>query len=1439
MLEAYRLQPTLIAEHANLEEDTARGGYAHRQLLELVQNGADALAGSGSGRIWLRLAPTHLYCADEGQPIDSDGVRALMFSHLSGKRGTMEIGRFGLGFKSVLGVTDSPEFFSRSGSFRFDRAKASELIRPIVPEAERYPVLRLPEAVDPWPEMKSDPILCDLMGWATNIVRLPLKPGAHEGLGSQIRDFPPEFLLFVEHVSELTLENVAQDDVRRFSLQSEGAHWLLETGGDTTRWMLISARHPLSPEAKDDSRSLDDADEVQISWAAPIDRLNDPGKFWAFFPTLTTSLLSGILNAPWKTNEDRQNLLPGDYNDELIDAAAALVADALPGLSTPDDPAGHLDALPRREETGDTKQSMRLRLQLNSILRDTNVVPNQEGELRRLLDVSYPPRELTPDRQMALAPFERWAAYEGRPSNWLHHTALTTIRRAKLDQLNASRLPSATIAEWLESLTKNTESQDTAVQASAAAIQTAALIPEHLRKSNDLGNIVLTAVGQWTKPNPDAVFLGDGSGFGRSSLVHPQLQAHPKTLEALRELGIRPASSESVFKEAVSNLLKSATASQDGTHTDERWREFWKLARDVDQPLAARIIRESDKAWRNQLRVRTLAGKWRSLFQTLLPGSIVPEDGSRDSDVAIDVQFHEADLSLLKQLDVANTPYPGHELSEDKYRQFTGRCRNEFSQPQRGLLSTPRWDKLNFEKSTTSGPLDVLKALSDEGKLVYTSLLLSLPSTYERWTMRHDTQVIYPPLKFESPAVEELRQHGRIKTDEGILNLSDGLGDPPQSWPVLYKLLSHPQAGSIRSAFGLSAQADTSLDPVGEDDPSPLVDVWPGLKPHLTTQQHNRDLIRCDGFQQLGEFQGEDKRDCIIKSNFVYVTRKDDERDELTAVLQVLGLQLNDEQIERILRRQTPADIQAARDAVRSCSTDEERLLAAVGETELRRRLPQGLVGILRDTQNPRPLTGIQVAQAAIATFHTGALREYRHKLGHLGPPLQWAGRPPAVEFVQSLGFGVEWAGDRNTRRDPYVEVEGPYSLPELHGYQRNVVENMRRLLHSNGTVGERRGMISMPTGSGKTRVAVQAIVEAIREDGFEGGILWVADRDELCEQAVESWRQVWSSEGTQATSLRISRMWAGQPPPRPTSEMHVIVATIQTLSAKIARQPESYEFLTDYKLLVFDEAHRSVAPTFTSVMTELGLTRWRREREPFLVGLTATPYRGHDAEETARLVNRYGSNRLDSGAFENDDPEDVIRELQAMRVLAQADHETIEGGSFSLSEDELRQSTSVPWLPRSVENRIADDADRTLRIVQAYMNYIDRDWPTLIFATSVEHSQIVAALLTAKGVDARAVSATTDTSSRRRIVDKFRSGEIKALVNYGIFREGFDAPKTRAIIVARPVYSPNLYFQMIGRGLRGVKNGGNDRCLILNVKDNIENFQRKLAFSDLDWLWA
>ena len=1457
-LESYRNQPNNLREDANIEEDTARGGYAERQLFELVQNSADALSESEGEHIWIKLTPDHLYCADNGKPIDEDGARTLLFSHLSSKRGTAEIGRFGLGFKSVLGVTDTPEFFSRSGSFRFDRERSAELLSPIAPDIERYPVLRLAEPIDPRLEIQADPNLREMAYWAQNIVRLPLRSGAHQTLERQMKEFPGEFLLFVEHVGCLVLETHNQQAARIVALTHEGDRRNLDDGGRITQWAIGKRIHQLSSDAKSDRRTLDDSDEVPIWWAVPVNRLNEPGKFWAFFPTNTESLLAGILNAPWKTNEDRQNLLQGPYNDELIEAAAGLVADMLVHLSTPEDPARHLDALPRRSEAGDAPHSDRLRSRLYSVLQNRPVVPDQDGRLRPAADLACSPLEPTSDFQPAL---ERWASYGNRPKDWVHHRALTRNRLARLERLHTYQMPKATIRQWLEALVGDPRSHHTAysggaqasarinhmlstgkdigedeakelaVEASKAAIQTAALIPAVSRgRSENLGRIILASDGHWLVPDPDATRLRGETISGTGMFVHERLELDHETLKAMEELGIRPGSPSTAFKDLASTLLNNPSA----VRQDSQWNEFWQLSKDLNQSTSADIVRAHNR-WREALRFRTIAGSWRPLFNTLLPGRIVPSDGSRDESIAIDTEFHAANLELISLLGVKDIPQAKHPLSARHDRSFLSDCRRKFTD--RELQRQPRSGLLNFKTTNTTGPLDVLEELSDEGNALYTWELMSIPDTYDPWIMSHDTQSLYGTVNFPSPALETLLQYGRVKTDEGVAELSDGVSDPPRSHAVLERLLSHPRADSIRHAFRLIGEIQSPLELIGEEPPIPLADVWPLLTPHIPMRHVNLELIRCDGIYESDMASGHDEQDCIIRNGSIYILRKADERDELRSIMQGLGIQLSAEQVDRILLGLADTRVMAAREEVRNSSTDTQRLLVAVGETRLRNELPGGLLRILEDEQT-EPLTGEQVAEAAITMFHTAALRQCRGALGHLDPPKKWAGTRRAVEFVQSLGFSAEWAGEPNIPREPYIEVRGPYSLPQLHEYQSRIVNNVRSFIKHGGTAGERRGMISMPTGSGKTRVAIQAIVEAIREDGFEGGVLWIADRDELCEQAVEGWQQVWSSEGTQSTNLRISRMWGGQPRPLPTADRHVIVATIQTLSARIDADTESYQFLRGFKLVVLDEAHRSVAPSFTSVMQELGLTRYTRPFEPILIGLTATPYRGSDETETQRLVNRYASNRLDAGAFTSDSPEGIFEELQHLGVLAQTDHATIEGGHFILSDDELHQAQETPWLPRSVENRIAEDSYRTRRIIDAYEHHVDPEWPTLIFATSVEHAHTVSALLNSMNVDSRAVSSSTEASVRRHVVEQFRHGGVKALVNYGVFREGFDAPNTRAILVARPVYSPNLYFQMIGRGLRGVKNGGNDRCLIMNVSDNIENFERKPVFSELDWLW-
>ena len=1429
-LEAYRVQPHLVTEHANQEHDTAHGGYAHRQLYELIQNGADALTHPGTGQtILVRLTERFLYCADDGKPIDEEGVKGLMFAHMSSKRGTTEIGRFGMGFKSVLGITDAPEFFSRSGSVRFNKARAAERIRQHV-AAERYPTLRLPVPIDAETEAADDGDLRELMSWATNIVRLPLAEGAFKDLAAQVQEFPPEFLLFVPHVRYLTLERV-DEPPREFTLHSHGEELRLETDAGSSRWRCYKTTHTLSDDARADSRTLDDTGDVQLAWAAPLDRLSAPGLFWAFFPTQTASLLAGILNAPWKTNEDRQNLLAGPYNDELIDAAASMVADALPSLATPKDPAKHLDALPRGEKAGDGEHSKRLRAHLIAALGPRDVVPDQHGRLRAITQVRYAPKELT--TPIVLQPsLDQWALHEQRPSNWLHHSALTKYRLARIEELFHQErrvLPRASLSDWLLALRDGWMAGD-AVEASSAAVMVAALLPKTVRhNTRSLGEIVLTQSNRWKSPDPDELFmpptLDAPDDLGNTDhIVHVELVSNKRSARDLRSLGLKEVSTASIF----SLLVDQLPLRYGETNGDSWWRAFWGSAGKLHPDDAVRNLRGLE----DRLRVYTLASDWQPLDSVLLPGDIVPSDGSRDTKVAVDVSFHAGQLDLLHRLGVTANPREKDLSLEPWYYLFYLPDRR-VKYKDRDLRQNPHDHLLVFRSTCGVGPLEVLPCLSDEGRARYVCALLSDEGSYRDWHMGHETRPdVYPDVPFLSPTLWMVAWHGCIRLDGQFADFTDALGRVPQNPSARNALLAHPMVNRIRKAFML---AEPRYDTAGEEDPVPMLDVWPGAPAAWSSF----NLVGC---QHIAGDDGSEPS-CVRVDSNVLLVRTGSEIDDIRLVADELSTTLDEADLAEVLRYVTPDEIDRRRALVRGSATDAARLLCAVGEDALRRCLPTTLVDALETKGTV--LAGLQLAEAAIATFHTSALREYRWALGDLDPPSRWAGSRSAVKFVQSLGFAPEWAGERSVRRAPFVEVEGPFSLPPLHAYQKRIVDQIVALVRNGGNGAARRGMVSLPTGAGKTRVAVQAIVQAICDGVYAGGVLWVADRDELCEQAVEAWRQVWSGMGLTAAPLRISRMWGQQPAPVATSELHVVVATIQTLHGRLSKDHLAYRFITDFDLVVFDEAHRSIAPSYTSVMEEIGLTRWHRQREPFLLGLTATPYRGHDESESARLVRRYGNNRLDDGAFRSTEPVAVVRELQGMRVLAEADHETIGGGDFSLSKDEVAEMEAMPrpaWLPRSVEERIARDTKRTLGIVEAYELHVaskNPDWPTLIFATSVEHAQTVAALLNTRGIKARSVSGSTDRTARRGVVEDFRAGKINVLVNYGVFREGFDAPKTRAIVVARPVYSPNLYFQMIGRGLRGPKNGGSERCLIIDVQDNIDNFNRELAFADLDWLWA
>lgn len=1469
-LRSYREQPLSVVEHANLERDTAHGGYQHRQMYELVQNAADALwSGPGSarrdginaaehsdrGRIEVRLSKRCLYCADDGDPIDESGMTALMFSHMSPKRATGQIGTFGLGFKAVLGVSDDPEFYSRSGSFRFQRSRSAQQIRAVVPReaaVRNFPVLRLPEPIEPLDAREDDPVLSEMMSWATNVVRLPLKRAAFDDLKRQMADFPAEFILFVPHVASLTLIVGDGSLQRHVQLTREGDDFVLDDGTDSARWRVFQRSYRLSAAARADRRPGDDADEVQIWWAAPVDHAQRHDRFWAHFPTETACLVSGILNAPWKTNEDRQNLLTGEYNDELVRAAAVLVAGELPSLSHADDPARHLDLLPRRHEPGDNRHADLLRDVVNELLSARQVVPDQTGELRQITSVCYLPRELERSSSQSVDALRRWETSPSRPIDWLHHSAYRRARFSAIgrlfEQTDEFLLQQPVIA-WLEALVRNADAAN-AVPASAAAIQAAALLPVDVRNGIDRSQIVYSMAGGWLPLDPERVFLSDpapavGAKLDPRTSVHAGLLTDDATLTALKAMGFAQPSAESEFNLVAGSVLDSMIVPEDAASVYERlWVRFWTLSRLVSE-TAARDVISSYGDFRRDVRVRTLAGAWSPVYEVLIPGAIVPIDGSRDGEVGVDLGFHGADLRLLEWLGVGETAQHLEQLTVDPaFWRYARDCEDKYRQQR--LQRNPQSGMLGFFRSDGVGPLSVIRRLSDEGRMLYTSSLMDVDSIYESYDYGHrgTSGAQYPINGFESPALNEIRRWGRVATTAGFAHVGSALGANPDDPEALEALYRHSNAAKIKEALDLADPAPTTF---GEQAPIPLTDMWPTVATHLTADDADAQLVRCDQIFVAGK-----QRDCVYSAPSIFLAsgEDDDEYSELHLVSRAMDLSLTGRQVMDIVDGTTAAEVEQRRQAIRNCSSDAERVLAAVGERALRDRLPRSLVRIVEKECADAGSLPVAIAESALATYHTGTLREFRAALKRLDPPKQWAGSRRAVSFVRSLGFSEEWAGEPGRADDPFEQVEGPLKLGGLHDYQRAIADRLKDLLSSpDRGEQDRRGLISLPTGAGKTRVAVQAVVEARRDQSFRGDVLWVADRRELCEQAVQAWKQVWRSEGIEDARLRVSRLWGGNASPTATDDWHVIVASIQTLHARLSHQRLQQELLEGVGLVVFDEAHRSIAPTYTTAMAEIGLTYRQSADEPALLGLTATPYRGHNEAETRWLANRYGQNRLDAGAFSSDDPHSVISHLQDTAVLARADHALIDGGTYELTRDEQAEiakfggsDATTPrrgFLPTSVEERIAEDAERTDRILEAYERHVSEDWPTLIFATSVDHSKTLAALLTLRGITARAVSGETDTASRRRVVDGFRAGEINVLVNYGVFREGFDAPKTRAIIVARPVYSPNLYFQMVGRGLRGPLNGGDERCLILNVQDNIENYGEELAFADVDWLWS
>jgi DNA repair protein RadD len=386
-----------------------------------------------------------------------------------------------------------------------------------------------------------------------------------------------------------------------------------------------------------------------------------------------------------------------------------------------------------------------------------------------------------------------------------------------------------------------------------------------------------------------------------------------------------------------------------------------------------------------------------------------------------------------------------------------------------------------------------------------------------------------------------------------------------------------------------------------------------------------------------------------------------------------------------------------------------------------------------------------------------------------------------------------------------------------LHDFQERIRRKVVNLIFDN----QKRFLIHMPTGSGKTRTAGEIIIDFIRMSSSKAllndkiKILWIAQSSELCFQAYETIKWLFDQKGTQ--NITIGHFYDNEELPKGIENKSAIIfCGIQKLLLHY-KEDIWQKIKNDNYLVVVDEAHRSVASQWIQA-----LDNFVSNPSVYLLGLTATPGIGKGGEESNYLLSTYyQSNKIsiaDNDYVELSNPIKYLIDRQFLAKITRIDIDSfvklsdkIMGSiidEFKFTNRTLKELSVNPTRNSSIINVIKENSDKNKKI--------------LVFTCGLEHNQILQTLLDDIGI----ISETIDQGTKNRIsiINQFKTGDLNVLLNYGVLTTGFDAPKTDVCLIARPISSVVMYSQMVGRILRGPKNNGNLENTLYTIKDNLQH---------------
>lgn len=438
-LAVYRASPIRLREDVGQEAEIAHD-YRGRIVYELLQNADDAMADNpgNENAIVIRLTDTDLWVGNSGRPLDEDDVRGLCGIGASSKgravnRKRASIGHKGMGFKSVLEITDTPEVISETFAFRLGRELAADQVTALMREIgeetpARVPAMRFPATLEPLPAEWSD---AQTAGMRT-LFRFPLRPDLSADqrttLAHRLIDLPVTAILFLKHLERIDVQVETSERAETFGwvinrTVGQDAGWSriaglsrtglyrVEVAADAERHVFLVA-HDDDLEIGGHRGGLDEyawhgveLSEVSVAVSivddlpVPVDQ--SARVLHVFLPTGETCPYPVVINSAFSADLSRQEVRvspdPADYNGWLLSQAARVFADQLvPALlrlgATDTEVLGLLDrgaAEPGADAPTPTGQV--LVDAMRGALKDARLVPVSSDERRAFAEIVVPP----------------------------------------------------------------------------------------------------------------------------------------------------------------------------------------------------------------------------------------------------------------------------------------------------------------------------------------------------------------------------------------------------------------------------------------------------------------------------------------------------------------------------------------------------------------------------------------------------------------------------------------------------------------------------------------------------------------------------------------------------------------------------------------------------------------------------------------------------------------------------------------------------------------------------------------------------------------------------------------------------------------------------------------------------------------------------------------